>query len=252
MFRTVVLLSALVLWVYALNPKDVPKEIRELTGEKLVEHINKQGKWQAATNPKFEGMTKEELKRFTGALKKPSHMRGRKGTPAKTTQKLDTPASFDAVQAWPQCSSIIGLIQDQSACGSCWAVSTTSSMNDRLCISSNAKIQTTLSSLDVMACCSDCGYQCQGGWPDEAFYYWTTTGVVTGTNYTVDGLCKPYPIAPCTQDPKTKKLTCPDEPTDDYKCQKKCQSSYTAEPYKNDHYYGQGVNYFFPKRRGYR
>ena len=45
------------------------------------------------------------------------------------------PDSFDAREAWPQCSGIIGHIRDQSSCGSCWAFSTTETINDRHCIS---------------------------------------------------------------------------------------------------------------------
>jgi cathepsin B len=124
-------------------------------------------------------------------MKKPAtHLR--RGKPGKSPSKPDNvPDSFDAVQAWPECKGVIGLIQDQSACGSCWAVSTASAMSDRLCIASNAKIQVSISSLDIMACCSFCGYQCQGGYPDEAFYQFTYNGVVTGSNYTDDAGCKP-------------------------------------------------------------
>jgi cathepsin B len=233
----------LVALVYAAKFHEVSEEARKLSGEELVAHINKQGKWQAESNPKFDGLTKEQLKSYLGALKKPAThaRRGRPGTPLKP----DTvPDSFDSVEAWPQCKDIISLIQDQSACGSCWAVSTTSVMSDRLCIASNGKIQTSLSALDLMACCSFCGYQCQGGYPDEAFYQFTYAGIVTGSNYTVDGLCKPYPIAPCTQDPTTKKAKCPEEPKKDYKCAKSCQSGYKDQTYKNDHYYGSEVLYF--------
>jgi len=221
----------------------VPEEHRKLTGEALVEHINKQGKWQAKEYPKFAGKSKEELKRYLGALKKPAHMR-RRGQPA-TVQKLDSaPASFNAIDKWPQCASIIGLIQDQSACGSCWAVSTTSAMSDRLCIASNGVIKKSISALDLMACCSSCGYGCNGGWPDEAWNYFVETGIVTGNNYTNGGGCKPYPIPPCWIDSTTKKAKCPKEPTKDYKCEKKCQASYTDETYANDHCYGAISQYF--------
>jgi len=212
-------------------------------------NINKQGKWQAEENPRFAGQSKEELKRHLGALKKPStHLR--RGKPGVSAKSANTPDSFDSVAQWPQCKEIIGLIQDQSACGSCWAVSTTSAMSDRLCIASNASIKTSLSSLDLMACCNFCGYQCQGGYPDEAFYQFTYNGIVTGSNYTEDKLCKPYPIAPCTQDPKTKKTKCPEEPEDDYKCEKKCQKSYKDEEYGNDKYYGKDVLYFNQDNEG--
>jgi cathepsin B len=240
MLRTVVLVC---LVAFALAAKHAPKEVRELKGQKLVDHVNQQGKWIAEEN-KFSQMTLAEKKRFLGANKKLSpHMR-RRGQPGKASKSAKSPDTFDAVKAWPQCSNIISQIQDQSACGSCWAVSTTSAMSDRLCIASNGKIQTQISALDLMACCADCGYQCQGGWPDEAWYKFSQDGIVTGSNYTDDALCKPYPIAPCHLE--NGKNKCPDEPDSDFKCEKKCQKAYTAEPYKNDHYFGKDgdVSYF--------
>lgn len=36
------------------------------------------------------------------------------------------PVSFDARKQWPLCAKRIGLIRDQSNCGSCWAVQTAS------------------------------------------------------------------------------------------------------------------------------
>jgi len=244
MFRLAALSLVLLAVVYAKRVQDVPEEVRKLTGQALVDHINKQGDWQATNYPRFEGLTTDQLRQHLGARRKSQHLR-RKGQAAPQSTKLDdVPASFNSIDQWPQCKDIIGLIQDQSACGSCWAVSTTSAMSDRLCIASNAQIQKSISALDLMACCSQCGYQCQGGWPDEAWSYFTDSGIVTGQNYTVDGGCKPYPIAPCHLDPKTQKNVCPPEPTSDYRCEKKCQTTYKDEAYKNDHYYGKNVLYF--------
>lgn len=79
---------------------------------------------------------------------------------------------------------------------------------------------------------------------DEAFRFFVRTGIVTGSNYTDDSLCKPYPIAPCHKDPNTKKKICPKGPTDNYKCVKKCKIGYSAETYKNDHYFGKDISYF--------
>jgi cathepsin B len=242
MFRSLVLLAVLTAIAYCSSPKDVPEEVRKLTGDALVEHINKQGKWQAKSYPKFAGKSKEELKRFLGALKKPGHLR-RKGQAAPAVAKSDAaPPSFDAVQNWPQCADIIGLIQDQSACGSCWAVSTTSAMSDRLCIASNGQIRKSISALDLMACCDECGYQCDGGWPDEAWNYFTETGIVTGDNYTADTGCKPYPIAPCWL--SGGQINCPDEPSSDFSCKQSCQTSYKDEPYNKDSYFGSSTLYF--------
>jgi len=244
MIRTVTLVAFALLAVNADRFEDVPEELKALKGEDLVSYVNKQATtWKAELNPRFEGLSDEELKRFLGGMKKPSQMR-RRGTQAKNVKLGSAPKSFDAIDAWPQCKGVIGLIQDQSSCGSCWAVSTTSVMSDRLCIASNASIQTSISALDLMACCNFCGYQCKGGWPDEAFYQWTYNGIVTGDNYTVNSLCKPYPIAPCKLDPQTGKNKCPAEPKNNFKCESKCQTGYTSEIYKNDHYYGKDVKYF--------
>jgi hypothetical protein len=41
---------------------------------------------------------------------------------------------FDARTEWPICAKIVGNIQDQAGCGSCWAVAVASAFTDRLCI----------------------------------------------------------------------------------------------------------------------
>ncbi|EYB96051.1 hypothetical protein Y032_0154g3013 [Ancylostoma ceylanicum] len=48
--------------------------------------------------------------------------------------------SFDARTQWPECRSI-GTIRDQSACGSCWAVSSAEAMSDEICVQSNSTIK---------------------------------------------------------------------------------------------------------------
>ncbi|KHJ94558.1 papain family cysteine protease, partial [Oesophagostomum dentatum] len=64
---------------------------------------------------------------------------------------------FDARTKWAECISI-RTIRDQSACGSCWAVSAASAMSDRLCILSGGKINKFVSDTDILACCgSSCG-----------------------------------------------------------------------------------------------
>lgn len=65
----------------------------------------------------FEGKSLEELRSFLGALKKPAHMRRRgiQATDVDPSELENIPVSFDSVQAWPQCSQVVGLIQDQSS-----------------------------------------------------------------------------------------------------------------------------------------
>jgi cathepsin B len=116
-------------------------------------------------------------------------------------------------------------------------------MSDRLCISSNASIQTFISAVDLMSCCSFCGDQCNGGYPDEALYHFTYTGIVTGSGYIENSLCKPYPVAPCYKDPVTKDRICPKEPSN-IRCKKECQSTYVDEKYPNDKYFGKTVKHY--------
>ena len=59
---------------------------------------------------------------------------GNTGAQPKQIALGTIPKHFDAREKWPQCAQIIGTIRDQSACGSCWAVSTGGMITDRLCI----------------------------------------------------------------------------------------------------------------------
>ncbi|KAJ3662919.1 hypothetical protein Zmor_007234 [Zophobas morio] len=107
------------------------------------------------------------------------------------------PESFDAREAWPQCASVIGDIKDQGGCAAGWAFAAIGTINDRICIHSNATIQMNISALDLLTCCSDCNYGCTGGRPVEGWYYWSSTGVVTGGKYGTNDGCKAYSIEPC-------------------------------------------------------
>jgi hypothetical protein len=95
------------------------------------------------------------------------------------------PASFDAVLNWPQCP-IIGEIRDQSACGSCYAVSGASAATDRFCIASNGAKQDRLSATDLMSCCKTCAGAnggCFGGTPSKCWDYISTQGIAKGGSY---------------------------------------------------------------------
>jgi len=59
----------------------------------------------------------------------------------RTVPRDDIPAQFDARQQWPDCTSLIGTITDQNPCGSCWAMSSSAVLADRMCIAGKSQGQ---------------------------------------------------------------------------------------------------------------
>uniref|UniRef100_A0A914MHN7 Peptidase C1A papain C-terminal domain-containing protein n=1 Tax=Meloidogyne incognita TaxID=6306 RepID=A0A914MHN7_MELIC len=172
--------------------------------QKIVDKANakNKGKWIAKLHHRIAKLEKHSV--MLGAkLKVPKKQ---VSTPEKTNlrRKRSIPASFDVRTGFSSCAGIVGMIQDQSSCGDCWAVSTASALTDRYCISqvkkgNSAPLKTNpsvyFSALELMSCTpgmSGCG----GGDPYYAWKYTQTSGLVTGTNYTWNSGCKPYPFPP--------------------------------------------------------
>jgi len=132
----------------------------------------------------------------------------------------------------------IGEIQDQSGCGSCWAVATASVMSDRICTLSNQQNQTIISSADILSCCKNCGNGCVDGYAIRAFEYWINQGVPEGGLYGTKNTCKAYPFAPCAHHlPPMKDLEdCADLNYSTPTCSKHCDNG--DEPTL---YYGESV-----------
>jgi C1A family cysteine protease len=129
----------------------------------------------------------------------------------------DLPENFDSRLNWPACTFIAD-IEDQSNCGSCWAVSAASAMGDRLCIKKGENIK--LGSLDLLACCGiTCGMGCNGGYPGMAWKYFTGSGVVTEK-------CFRYPFPKCYHGNSSHPDSCAKLPS--YKtpaCPKQCNTT---------------------------
>ena len=143
--------------------------------------------------------------------------------PEKTTFKTsndELPESFDLREEFPQCESIKE-IRDQSRCGGCWAFASAETMSDRLCIHSKGQLQTRVSPLHLISCCSSCGYGCFGGFPSVAFSFWKTDGIPSGGLYGDKETCKPYFLPPC-DDHMHKCEDYEDTP----KCENTCQEGY--------------------------
>jgi cathepsin B len=114
----------------------------------------------------------------------------------------DIPKFFDARKDFgPECSQLIGTAQDQSNCGSCWSFSTTTALEDRVCLSSKGKERIRLAPADTLSCCnmeSGCSsFGCNGGDPASAWSWFVHEGVVTGADYGDQATCMPYPFPKC-------------------------------------------------------
>lgn len=90
-------------------------------------------------------------------------------------------------------------VHNQRGCGSCWAVSTVGSIEDRLCMAGK---NFSLSAADLVSCCTDCAgghHGCNGGWPAAAWTYYQNHGIVDGKFHEdshFGDTCYPYPQRP--------------------------------------------------------
>ena len=159
----------------------------------------------------------------------------------QTTDAVNSTDSLDLRTKYPKCRTI-RMIRDQGGCGSCWAVSSMTSISDRYCIAKSTQNSTQerfFSYQDPLDCCADCQGSvkdmCGGGYMVSAFIYAMSKGVVTGDVYGSNVFCKPYfasPYQPISVTPAT--------------CNSTCTSSSYTQTYKNDQVktkafeYGQG------------
>lgn len=179
---------------------------------------DKSAKWQANTNNGLPldnpnallgmlGTNLDQSDSNYGRLKewsKTAHL-GMKpaGRRLQTTTAL--PTTYDLRTVYPKCWSI-GYIRNQAACGSCWAVSSMSTLSDRYCIKKSTTtlvVQRSFSYEDTMTCCpsATCGINasatgCGGGYLNGGTQYAKLYGVSTGENYQNYTGCKPYSVNP--------------------------------------------------------
>nr|ALX38049.1 cathepsin B cysteine protease [Cryptocaryon irritans] len=214
---------------------------------KHIKFINSaQNLWKAGHNDLFQERDLEFAKHLMGSFNNtPEDLK----LPVKTFDNKflnyfdDLPEDFDSRKAWPKCQSIFE-IRDQSNCGSCWAFGASEVISDRICIASNQKLQTRISSRDLLSCCDSCGDGCNGGYPEAAFKYWVESGIVTGDLYNSSqtAYCQNYPFIPCAHHvkPVHGMISCdklgPDYPTPE--CKRSCQKGYPVS-YKDDLHFGE-------------
>jgi len=81
--------------------------------------------------------------------KKPPTFRIMKSSTKSKVDKIDLPENFNGQKVWAQ---YLQDIQNQGACGSCYAVSTTSCLADRFAILTNGQVKVNLSSYLMVVC----------------------------------------------------------------------------------------------------
>lgn len=191
----------------------------------IAKRVNKiQNSWIANENTPLR-----DYSSFIGTL------RNKKPLPIRSVPiKRELPKEFDCSVKWPECPSILE-VRDQSSCASCWAFGVVEVATDRICIESKGKKQVHLSAEDVLECCKDCGFQCQGGYSAMAWEYLRRTGVVTGGQYNSTEWCKSYPFPPCSHGIEGQYPQCSTKPPVVPKCELTCQEGYPIE-YEKDRY----------------
>lgn len=201
----------------------------------MVDHINSlKTTWKAGRN--FgEGVTWEYVRNLCGVLKDPrgKFLEERPRHP----ENIAIPDSFDAREKWGDLCPSTKEVRDQGACGSCWAFGAVEAMTDRICIHSNGQSKPHISADDLNSCCGfQCGFGCNGGYPQGAWDHFQSSGIVTGGNYNSNQGCRPYEVAACDHHVVGKLQPC--GPTvDTPECKKQCISGYNVS-YNNDKHFG--------------
>ncbi|XGW03333.1 hypothetical protein V3C99_014936 [Haemonchus contortus] len=220
----------------------IPTEAEELTGRELIDYVNShQSLWRAKENRRFARYPDRTKWGLMGVNNVRLSVRAKQHLSTTKDLDIDIPESFDAREEWPDCDSI-KVIRDQSSCGSCWAFGAVEAMSDRICIASKGEIQVSLSADDLLSCCKSCGFGCNGGDPLAAWKYWVKEGIVTGSNFTANQGCKPYPFPPCEHHSnKTHYDPCRHDLFPTPKCERKCVPTYNEKTYNDDKYYGRNA-----------
>jgi cathepsin B len=137
----------------------------------------------------------------------------------KTVFEIETsalPDTFDSRTNWPSCPTI-GMVRDQSACGTCWAFGAAEAISDRYC-TYKVNMNLSVAAGDIGFCCGfSCGDGCDGGFPSSAWEYWVDYGVVNED-------CYPYPFPSCDHHVPNSHNPCPsaEYPTPD--CPNACKN----------------------------
>jgi len=164
------------------------------------EHNAHDSTYQLGWTGPFAAMSAEEFKSTHLGLKRPS-MEEQASLGTHYYSGATLPSSVD----WTEKGAVTA-IKDQGQCGSCWAFSTTGSLEGRTQIAQGTL--PTLSEQQFVDCDKASDQGCNGGLMDNAFKYaMQSAGVCTEESYSyhaVDGSCK---ASSCTVGLKSTDIT---------------------------------------------
>lgn len=194
---------------------------------------NPQATWRAGVNLRFWNQSLAFIKGQMGVL--PNSPIKLPVADIKVAENI--PDSFDSRTEWGTICPSTKEVRDQAACGSCWAFGAVEAMTDRICIASKGAQQVHISAQDLLTCCGfSCGNGCEGGYPEAAWQFWKTAGLVSGGNYNSNQGCEPYSLANCDHHCTGKYQPCGSiVPTPS--CKRSCISGY-PKTYAQDKNHG--------------
>jgi len=151
------------------------------------EHNAKNDSWTMGMN-EFGDLTWEEFRAsYVGGTKPRSGEYIRSKNYASVKPVPNIPASLD----WRQKNAVTP-VKNQGQCGSCWAFSTTGSVEGAHAIATGTLV--SLSEQQLMDCAGSYGNQgCNGGLMDDAFEYIIANGICSEASYPyqgAEGTCK--------------------------------------------------------------
>ncbi len=178
---------------YEPTERDYRNSVYDINVATIEAHNAGNHSWSMAVN-KFADLTpKEFAARYTGGLNKPVRRLRKQGVSLVNTTALPTSVDWEAKGA-------VTPVKNQEQCGSCWAFSTTGSVEGAWFISKGQLV--SLSEQQLVDCSGPEGNQgCNGGLMDYAFQYIIDNkGITTEAAYpytAADGTCqaKGKPVA---------------------------------------------------------